>query len=142
MDIRQINAYQIALHTERAIDAAAVRALYEAVHWWPDRQPAAIAAILGDAPAVGAWDGDRLIGFARAVTDGVFRAYIEDVVVEPAYRRRGLATQMLRRLLAALADIETISLFCGPDLAGLYERLGFKASKSQVVLHRTGGARS
>jgi predicted GNAT family acetyltransferase len=130
--------FQIAFHTERPIDAHAVRALYDLASWWPNRQPAAIADMLDHAIAIGVWDDDRLIAFARAVADGHFRAYIEDVVVHPAYRRQRVAVQMLGQLLGALAHIETISLFCTPDLVGLYERLGFKAHRSQCVMHRAG----
>lgn len=91
-------------------------------------------------PVIGVWDGDLLIGFARDVTDGYFRAYIEDVFIHPRYRRQGLATQMLTQLIDALGHIETISLFCTPELLGLYEQLGFKARRNQVVMHRTDGA--
>jgi predicted GNAT family acetyltransferase len=129
---------QIAFHTERPIDAHAVRALYDLANWWPNRQPAAIADMLDHAIAIGVWDHDHLIAFARAVADGHFRAYIEDVVVHPAYRRQGIALQMLGQLLDALAHIETISLFCTPDLMTLYAQLGFASHRSQCVMHRAG----
>jgi ribosomal protein S18 acetylase RimI-like enzyme len=61
--------------------------------------------------AVGAWEDERLIGFARAVSDGVFRAYIEDVVVHENYRRSGIGQKLLSRLMNELSDIETVSLF-------------------------------
>jgi GNAT superfamily N-acetyltransferase len=131
---------QIAFHTERLIDAHAVRVLYDVVNWWPHRLPDAIAQMLQRDLAIGAWDNDQLIGFARAVTDGYFRAYIEDMVVHPLYHRQGLAIQMLTQLIDVLSHIETISLFCTPEVVGLYEQLGFKARRSQVVMHRAGSA--
>jgi predicted GNAT family acetyltransferase len=129
----------IAFHAQRPIDAHAVRALYDLANWWPQRQPDAIAQMLDQGLAIGVWDNQHLIAFARAVTDGHFRAYIEDVVVHPAYRHQGVAVAMLERLLGALAHIETISLFCTADLRVLYQQLGFKARGSQVVMHRAGG---
>lgn len=127
----------VAPHQERLIDPVAVRSLYDAVHWWPDRRLDDIAAILAANPAIGAWEGGQLVGFARAVTNGRLRAYTEDVAVHPDYRRNGIATALLERLLDALGPIETISLFCEPELVDLYARLGFKARRSQVVMHRS-----
>ncbi|MEZ4709363.1 MAG: GNAT family N-acetyltransferase [Caldilineaceae bacterium] len=126
---------EITLHSERPIPAQAVRQLYDAVNWWPARTAEQIEAALERDVAVGAWDGDRLAGFARALSDGYFRAYIEDVMVHPAYRRRGIADRMLPRLLEALAHIDTISLFCKSDLIPLYARHGFAAFEKQKVLH-------
>jgi hypothetical protein len=42
-----------------------------------------VSAVLRASPAVGAWHGQDLVGFARAVTDGILRAYVEDVVASP-----------------------------------------------------------
>src|SRR6266581_4617119 len=70
---------------ERRIDPVDVRRLYDGADWWPDWQPESIRA-LSATTAIGAWDGDRLIGFTRALSDGVHRAYVEDVVIDPEYR--------------------------------------------------------
>lgn len=129
-------AVAVACHHERPIDPAALRHLYDTAGWWPERAAPAIAAMLEDDLAVGAWDGDRLVGFARAVSDRRFRAYIEDVVVHPEYRRAGIGGRLLDALVDGLAHIDTVSLFCAPELVPFYERQGFRASRSQVVLHR------
>ena len=127
---------EVALHKAKPIAPAAVHQLYDQVGWWPERTLAAIARVLHPDTTVGAWDDEQLIGFARAVSDGHLRAYIEDVMVHPAYRQRGVSKLLLDHLLAALAGIETITLFCEADLVPLYERHGFKLRQSQQVLHR------
>jgi GNAT superfamily N-acetyltransferase len=133
------HAWCILFHTERQIDARQVRVLYDQVDWWPNRQPEAIAQVLSQDITIGAWAGDELVAFARAISDGQFHAYIEDVVVHPDYCRCGIARRMLTRLIEALRHIETISLFCAPDLVALYEQVGFRAHPRQVVMHRPGG---
>lgn len=122
-------------HRDRVIDARLVRRLYEHAGWWPERQVEDIAAILDAGPAAGAWDGDKLVGFGRAVTDGRFRAYLEDIVVQAAYRRQGVGSRLVARLLEELAPIETVSLFCAPALAPFYGGCGFRQAK-QTVMHR------
>ena len=44
-------------------------------------------------------DGDRVVGMARLLSDGVCNAYLVDVWTASAYRRRGIATAMIRHLL-------------------------------------------
>jgi GNAT superfamily N-acetyltransferase len=95
-----------------------VRHLYDHANWWPHRSVEDIANVLREGTAAGAWYDGQLVGFARAVSDGRFHAYIDDVVVHPDYRRRGVAGMIMDELLNALADIETVSLFCAPEPAG------------------------
>ena len=127
----------IELHVQRArpIPAEAVRRLYDHAGWWPQRSVEDIARALATGPAVGAWAGPDLIGFARAVADGSLRAYIEDVVVRAAYRQRGVGALLLDQLLAELAPVETVSLFCEEELTAFYQAHGFRAT-TQVVMHR------
>jgi ribosomal protein S18 acetylase RimI-like enzyme len=44
-------------------------------------------------------EGDRVVGMARLLSDGVCNAYLVDVWTASAYRRRGIAAAMIRRLL-------------------------------------------
>jgi GNAT superfamily N-acetyltransferase len=127
---------EIASRAERAIPGDAVVELSRAVGWWPERTPADIETALGRSIAIGAWSSGRLIGFARAITDGPLRAYVEDMMVHPDSRRRGVATAILERLLDTLAEVDVVTLFTGANLVPLYERNGFGATH-QVVMHRT-----
>jgi len=126
---------QVWTAAERPIPGRLVRDLYARVGWWPERSEKDIARVLVRGVAIAAWDDERLVGFARAVSDGRFRAYIEDVVVHEHYRRQGVAMDLLERLLDELGTIDVVSLFCDPRLAPLYERAGFEPTR-QLVLHR------
>jgi ribosomal protein S18 acetylase RimI-like enzyme len=44
-------------------------------------------------------DGEQIIGMARLLSDGVCNAYLVDVWTASAYRRRGIASAMIRHLL-------------------------------------------
>ena len=47
-------------------------------------------------------DGDRVVGTARLLSDGVCNAYLVDVWTHSSYRRQGTATAMLQLLLDAV----------------------------------------
>lgn len=68
-------------------------------------------------------DGGRVVGMARLLSDGVCNAYLVDVWTASAYRRRGIATAMIRRLLAEVPG-QHVGLQTD-DAQALYASLGF-----------------
>ena len=122
-------------HDERPIEARAVLTLFAAEGWWPERTADTMGRALASGPAAGAWRVDRLVGFARIVTDGTFRAYLEDVIVDRSHRLDGVAGALVGALLEPLPAQVLVSVFCAPSLAPVYAGMGFAATK-QTVLHR------
>lgn len=70
-----------------------------------------------------AYTAGRLIGTARALSDGVCNGYIVDVWTLSAYRNQGVASAMMRRLLDQMPG-QHVYLF-SDDSAGFYQKLGF-----------------
>lgn len=70
------------------------------------------------------YDGDQIIGNARALSDGVCNAYIVDVWTHSNYRRQGIATQMMKLILDQLQG-QHVYLFTD-DRVDFYESLGFQ----------------
>ncbi|MDD1501776.1 GNAT family N-acetyltransferase [Lysinibacillus xylanilyticus] len=122
--------------SERPIKGTELMMLYKNAGWWAERKENDIENMLKKDISIGAWIDGNLIGFARAVSDGKFRAYIEDVVIHNEFQKAGLGTTLVSKLLDELSHIDVISLFCGEELIPFYEKNNFKFSKSQYVLHR------
>ena len=70
-------------------------------------------------------DGDRVVGMARLLSDGVCNAYLLDVWTSSAYRRQGIASAMLRLLLDQVPG-QHMGLQTN-EAQQLYEALGFRA---------------
>lgn len=70
-----------------------------------------------------AYANNYIIGTARVLSDGVCNAYIVDVWTLTKYRRRGIASTMMKMLLAKLEG-QHIYLFTD-DAIEFYEKLGF-----------------
>ncbi len=71
-----------------------------------------------------AYAGERIIGTARVLSDGVCNAYVVDVWTLSAYRRQGIASQMMRLLLERLPG-QHVYLFTD-EAADFYRQLGFQ----------------
>ncbi len=76
--------------------------------------------------ALSAWDGDRLVGFGRVLTDYVYRASIWDVMVDPAYQGQDIGTQVMQHIMDH-PSLKRVELFwlCTRDKQTFYEKLGF-----------------
>src|SRR5215216_2945982 len=99
--------------------------LFAQAGWSAKRTPETLQVMLENTPvSVSVWDGERLIGYARAVTDDIYRALNEDVIVDEPYRGQGIGITMMRRLLERLAHVEEIALVCEDKNIPFYERLG------------------
>jgi predicted GNAT family N-acyltransferase len=82
---------------------------------------------------------ERLIAFARAITDGTFKAVVFDVIVDPAYRKSGLGKTLMDAIVShpELASVAHIELYCKPELIPFYERWGFKEAAEVRFLRRS-----
>jgi len=69
-------------------------------------------------------DGDRVVGMARLLSDGVCNAYLVDVWTLSAYRKQGIASEMVRELAARVPG-QHIGLQTD-DAQDFYARLGFR----------------
>lgn len=92
---------------------------------WRDR--AAVEAQLAAAwRVVGAYRPDgAMVGFARAISDGVAFAYLADVYVLPAARGGGLGTELVRVMVEAGPGADFRWALHTADAHGLYARFGF-----------------
>ena len=68
----------------------------------------------------------RVIGFVTAIADGFFCAHVTLLEVLPDYRRGGVGTELVRRMLAQLKGFYGISLSCDDELRHFYARFGMQ----------------
>jgi ribosomal protein S18 acetylase RimI-like enzyme len=78
----------------------------------------------------------RVVGFVTAISDGVLSAFIPFLEVLPDFQRRGIGTELVRRLLDRLGGLYMVDVTCDAELESFYRRLGMR------VLPRSLGLRS
>lgn len=115
--------------TSKAIETEKIIKLYSDAEWSAyTNDPALLQqALLQSLMVISAWDEAELVGLIRVVGDGLTIIYIQDILVLKAYRNRGIATQLMQRVLEHYAAVRQKVLLTddAPDVRGLYEKNGF-----------------
>jgi len=107
------------------VDWGAVRADLVADAFDNGRTPSALRRSFAASQHVAiAWDDDLVVGTARLLSDGVCNAYLVDVWTRSSHRRQGVASAMLRQLMAQVPG-QHIALQTD-DAQAFYESLGFR----------------
>jgi GNAT superfamily N-acetyltransferase len=76
-----------------------------------------------------AYDGVKLVGFGRIVTDHVLHAMIFDMIILPEYQNKGIGTRILKRFVQRCKEknIRDVQLFCAKGKRLFYEKNSFEA---------------
>lgn len=72
-----------------------------------------------------AYDGDTIVGVARAVTDFHYACYLSDLAVDEAYQRQGIGHQLIAEIEKQVAKECKIVLLSAPKATGYYPKIGF-----------------
>jgi len=119
MDIKPYSQY----------DETQILPLYRAVGWsnYYNRPEMLKQAFAGSLCTLAAWENGRLIGLIRAVGDGVTIVFIQDILVHPAYQRRGIGRALIARMLECYDHVRQIHLLTDdvPETVGFYKAVGF-----------------
>ncbi len=120
---------------------AQLQDLYQHAWWTKKRKNADVAKLLRHPQVLlTAWEGKKLVGFARVLTDFVYRAVIADVIVRPGYYGRGIGSKVVK-LAVKDKRLKTVAGFWlyTTDKQAFYKKMGFRFSPKHLMLLRKKG---
>jgi ribosomal protein S18 acetylase RimI-like enzyme len=83
-----------------------------------------------------AYHADRLIGFGRAISDGVYQAAIYDCAVLPECQGKGIGKTIINNILSRISHCNVI-LYATPGKEGFYQKHGFRKMKTGMAVFTT-----
>lgn len=97
-----------------------------------------MAAMLAHANLlITAWDGTRLVGVARGLTDFCYCCYLSDLAVDREYQRRGIGEELVNRVRARITDRAMLLLLAAPEAMAYYPRIGFQVAPNAWIQSRS-----
>ncbi|WP_254567875.1 GNAT family N-acetyltransferase [Oscillatoria sp. HE19RPO] len=119
------------------VDIQQLKRLFELTAFWArERKIEDLAiAIANSDPVITVWEGERLIGLARATSDGIYRATIWDVIIHPEYQGVGLGRKLVETLLShpRMNRVERVYLMTTHQQR-FYERIGFEENSTTTMV--------
>jgi GNAT superfamily N-acetyltransferase len=104
---------------------------------WPGNYDATqTEAALGRTINIGAWDGTVLVGSVRVLTDGYLPATVPEIFVDPAYQRRGIGRELMRRALEEAPGRGALFFGAQPQSVAFFERIGCTKGPVGFVMRR------
>ena len=83
------------------------------------------------------WVGNEIVGFGRALTDGIYRGVIWDIVIDQNHQGKGFGTLILKNLLSSKKIKNTKKIYLMTTTKKLfYSQFDFKEVNSQNLLIR------
>lgn len=116
--------------TKKDLPAEQLRALFHAVGWSDGQETSEQLknfniGFLHSTLVVSAWDGEKLVGAVRVLSDTVFRSVVYDLIVDPLYQNKGIGTQLMHRCMQHFPNSEWL-VQTTSEVAGYYQKIGFQ----------------
>lgn len=117
----------------RRVDVHRTHALLAGTYWAVRRPRNVVAAMIEHSLCFTLLHDAVQIGFGRAVTDFTTFSWLADVVVDPAFRGRGLGAWLVSCIRQHPAIAHTHMVLQTRDAHGLYEKYGFAQSAALMT---------
>ncbi len=116
-----------------AVDAAR---LLKMTYWADKRSMETIEKSMRHSSCYGLYteDPEKLVGFARVISDYATSYYLCDVIIDPEYRHQGLGTALVSHIVSSPDYAKLRGLLITRDAHDLYRKFGFEVVNGRVMV--------
>lgn len=83
-----------------------------------------------------AWDGEKLVGIARSLTDFCYCCYLSDLTVDKEYQHAGIGKELIHQTQMRLSDQVSLLLLSAPTAMAYYPKVGFDKAENAWIIRR------
>ena len=119
----------------RDLPLESILSLYRSVQWSAADKPEALKSALKNSHSlVSAWQDEKLVGLANAISDGFLVVYYPHLLVRPEYQGQGIGRRLMEILVAKYAEFHQQILVSDGKTIEFYRKCGFeRAGQSESM---------
>lgn len=85
---------------------------------------------------ISCWEGDRVVGIARAITDYCYCCYLSDLAVVKEFQKKNIGKGLVQTLQETLGDGVSIVLLSSEKALSFYPQIGFEQANNAFRVAR------
>ena len=85
---------------------------------------------------VTAWDGEKLVGVARALTDFSYCCYLSDLAVDKEYQNQGIGHELVDEIQKLIGEESNLLLLSASEAMDYYPKIGFEKAGNAYLINR------
>ncbi len=85
---------------------------------------------------VTAWDGEKLVGVARALSDFSYCCYLSDLAVDKEYQNQGIGHELVDEIQKLIGEESNLVLLSAPEAMEYYPKIGFEKCGNAYLIYR------
>lgn len=129
---------EITFKRGKQVPCATLRAFFKRCQWYDWFTRADVEHYLKKALYIAtAWHGRKLVGFAALTGDGRNDVFLDSLVVDYTYQRRGIGTVLMKMALAEVKELKPYHFeaqVCDKQTGEFYRRCGFVRNQGTWLL--------
>jgi len=112
-----------------------IQRLLKMTYWANQRSPETVEKSVRNASCYGIFleDVNKLVGFARVISDYATTFYLADVIIDPEYQRMGLGTALVSYVLSRPVYQGLRGILLTSNAHGLYRKFGFELNTERAM---------
>ena len=102
-------------------------------YWAQNRAIDVVQKSIENSICYGVYSNNIQVGYARVITDYATTFYICDVIIDQAYRGKGLGKKLIHTIVTDEQLESLMGILITKDAHGLYEQYGFKKNSESFM---------
>lgn len=113
-----------------------IQRLLKMTYWADKRSPETVEKSVRNSSCYGIYldEANKLVGFARVISDYATTFYLADVIIDKEYQHQGMGTALVSYVLSQPVYQDLRGILLTKNAHGLYRKFGFELNTERAMI--------